>query len=43
MVQELLGHASPVSTAGYAEYYRPAAAGIVNALPVPRHLRVVSE
>lgn len=42
LVQELLGHASPVTTAGYAAYDRPGAAGAVEALPVPERLRLVA-
>ncbi len=34
-VQELLGHASPSTTAGYAAYDRPEAQAAVEALPVP--------
>jgi integrase/recombinase XerC len=37
MVQELLGHASPSTTAGYAAYAQADAARIVAALPVPDH------
>jgi integrase len=36
MVQELLGHASPSTTAGYAAYAQADAARIVAALPVPQ-------
>ena len=43
MVQELLGHSSPATTAGYAAYAHTDAADVVEQLPVPRHLRVVSE
>jgi integrase/recombinase XerC len=43
MVQELLGHADPASTAGYAAWDRSAAAGAVAALPSPvTGLRVVA-
>ena len=35
-VQELMGHASPATTAGYAAYDRAEAAAAVNGLPVPR-------
>jgi integrase len=35
-VQELLGHATPRTTAGYAAYDKPEAAAAVEALPVPR-------
>jgi len=35
MVQELLGHADPATTAGYAAWDRSAAAGAVAALPAP--------
>src|SRR6266705_3448844 len=38
VVQELLGHSSPETTAGYAAYDRTDAAAAVEALPVPRHL-----
>lgn len=34
VVQELMGHAEPSTTAGYAAYDRPEAASAVNALPV---------
>ena len=44
MVQELLGHADPATTAGYAAWDRSAAAGAVSALPAPgTGLRVVAE
>jgi integrase/recombinase XerC len=39
VVQELLGHASPATTAGYAAYDRAEAAAAVAALPVPSALR----
>ncbi len=42
VVQELLGHSSPETTAGYAAYDRTDAAAAVEALPVPRHLRAVT-
>jgi len=35
-VQEMLGHASPATTAGYAQYDRTEAAAAVNGLPVPQ-------
>lgn len=35
MVQELLGHADPGSTAGYAAYAAEAAAAVVAALDAP--------
>jgi len=42
MVQELLGHADPATTAGYAAWDRAAAAGAVAALPAPgTGLRVI--
>jgi integrase len=46
LCQELAGHRSPETTAGYAAYDNGAAADAVNALPVPaaarrRHLRAV--
>jgi integrase len=44
LVQELMGHANPATTAGYAAYDKAAAAAAVNSLPVPRKgrcLRVV--
>lgn len=37
-VQELLGHASPVTTAGYAAFDSPVQVAAVNALPVPQIL-----
>jgi integrase len=44
-VQELMGHATPQTTAGYAAYSQPSAIDAVNALPVPGgpggHLREV--
>ena len=40
-VQELLGHSSPSTTAGYAAYDRAALAAAVEALPVPGRLRVM--
>jgi integrase len=42
MVQELLGHASPSTTAGYAAFDQADAAAVVDELPAPGHLRVVS-
>jgi len=41
VTQELMGHASPVSTAGYAAYDNASAAAAVAALPAPRKLRAV--
>jgi integrase len=41
VVQELLGHQSPVSTAGYAAYDNSDAQAAVKALPAPRRLRAV--
>jgi integrase len=41
-VQELLGHASPSTTAAYAAYDRPLARAAVDALPVPERLRIVA-
>lgn len=35
LVQELLGHADPATTAGYAAYDKPQAVAVVAALPVP--------
>lgn len=35
LVQELLGHADPATTAGYAAYDKPRAVAVVAALPVP--------
>jgi integrase len=43
LVQELLGHARVSTTAGYAAWDQADAVAAVEALPVPRHLRVVSE
>jgi integrase/recombinase XerC len=42
-VQELLGHAAPETTAGYAAYHPAAAAAAVEAIPapIPRELRVI--
>ncbi len=42
MVQELLGHADPATTAGYAAYFQDDAAAAVEALPVPGRLRAVT-
>jgi integrase/recombinase XerC len=39
VVQELMGHAQPSTTAGYAAFDSPAAAEAVAALPVPSALR----
>jgi integrase len=41
LVQELAGHQSPATTAGYAAYDQPSAAAAVEALPVPRRLHAV--
>jgi integrase len=41
LVQDLAGHASPSSTAGYAAYDRESAVVIVEAIPVPGRLRSV--
>jgi integrase/recombinase XerC len=41
-VQELLGHANPSTTAGYAAWDRAAAAAAVEAIPAPARLRAVS-
>jgi integrase/recombinase XerC len=43
LVQELLGHQDPATTAGYTQYDQSAAVAAVAALPVPRALRAVSE
>lgn len=42
LVQELAGHASPTTTAGYTAYDNADALTAVQGLPVPRHLRIVS-
>jgi integrase/recombinase XerC len=42
LTQDLLGHSSPVVTAGYAAYDRPSAHAAVAALPVPERLRIVA-
>ena len=39
LVQELMGHADPSTTAGYAAYDRSGAAAAVEALPAPARLR----
>lgn len=39
--QEVLGHSSPATTAGYADWDRAAAAEVAEELPVPGRLRVV--
>ena|SRR5215469_6645884 len=41
LVQELLGHADPGTTAGYAAYDKGDAVDVVEQLPTPRHLRAV--
>jgi integrase/recombinase XerC len=43
LVQELMGHASPSTTAGYAAIDQVEAVAAVEALPVPRRLRVVGD
>jgi integrase/recombinase XerC len=43
MVQELLGHSSPSTTAGYAAFDRADAANVIEELPVPGRLRLVGE
>ena len=43
MVQDLLGHADPATTAGYAAYLNVDAAAAVEHLPSPRHPRAVGE
>ena len=43
MVQELLGHASPATTAPYAAYDASDAVEVVEGLSTPRHLRAVSQ
>jgi integrase/recombinase XerC len=43
VVQELLGHQDPASTAIYVDYDNPEAAAAVEAIPVPRCLRAVEE
>jgi integrase/recombinase XerC len=43
LVQELLGHQSPESTAIYTAYDQGLAVAAVEALPVPAHLRAVGE
>jgi integrase/recombinase XerC len=42
MVQELLGHANPSTTAGYAAFDQGDAVGVVEDLPAPGRLRVVT-
>jgi integrase/recombinase XerC len=42
VVQELMGHASPTTTAGYAAFSNPDAIAAVQALPAPGRLRSVS-
>lgn len=41
LVQELMGHADPATTAGYAAYCQADAIDVVEALPVPPMLRAV--
>lgn len=43
LVQGLLGHAQPSTTAGYAQWDQGAASDVVSRIPAPRHLKVVSE
>ena len=43
LVQGLLGHAQPSTTAGYARWDQGAASDVVSRIPAPRHLKVVSE
>lgn len=42
-VQEWLGHSNPATTAGYTAFNQRRGAGVINQLPVPGRLRVVSE
>ena len=42
LVQELLGHRRPETTAGYAAWNQNAAAGVIEKLPAPGHLRVIT-
>lgn len=42
MLQELLGHASPQTSAIYAQFFREDAAAAVESLPVPKRLRDVT-
>ena len=42
VVQELLGHASPATSAGYMAWDMAEAVDVVEALPVPPELRVVA-
>ena len=42
LIQELMGHARPETTAGYAAYNQAGAAGAVEALPAPGRLRVIA-
>ena len=43
LVQGLLGHAQPSTTAGYARWDQAAASDVISRIPAPRHLKVVSE
>ncbi len=43
LVQELLGHTDPATTAGYAAYDRSGAAEAVNNLPTPSRLRIMED
>lgn len=43
LTQELMGHADPATTAGYAAYCQADAIDVVEALPVPPMLRAVGE
>lgn len=43
LTQEMLGHQSVSTTAGYAAYDRPGAAEAAAAIPAPARLRAVSE
>jgi integrase len=42
LVQEMLGHASPETTAGYAAWNRTGASEAVNLLPAPQRLAAVT-
>ena len=42
LTQELMGHADPATTAGYAAYDQAGAIEVVGMLPVPRRLRAVA-
>jgi site-specific recombinase XerD len=43
LVQDMIGHASPSTTAGYAMFDNEPAAAAAEALPFPARLRVIHD